>query len=257
MPAEMQKAVALSGSFDAEKAQGFINPILDIIKSTTTKIKIDFTEDKTAQIRVASDGGDIICMLDYDNELFSDFALEKETSLCLYNASEFAGIVKLFTDEGFDLSYDSRYLNIKQDSNVVNYLGADESVIKKAPKSLAGANINWFNEFKWDKEVFAKFDKSMSILDFDHIIIKGKKGEKVISLTVTDKDVRTSSYSIDVDVEDPNDDNFNLKFLKSCFQPVVASKQVDYTVQVSDKVLCLMGKGEYHKVRYYIMPMEG
>lgn len=252
---EMEKATVLAGSLDSEKTKGFLVPLFDIIKSTSKRVKIDFASDKTVKINCISDGRDVIAMLRYDDELFTDFEIEDDDKLCLYDANEFASIVKLFSDEGMEVSYDGKIITLTQDGNTVSYFGSDEGVIKKAPVSFNG-EVNWLSEFVWDGEIFAKFNRSMSILDFEHVIVTGKKDKKVVTLCITDKSVKSSSYKLDVDIEDANIDDFKLILPKKTLQSVIDSSVDKFTVQLSKQIISFSGNGEHFKIRYYISPME-
>lgn len=245
--------VLVSGDLEnAELAQAFTAPLNDLIKCGISKVVLNFDSKGEVYVNSMNDSHNCICNMSYNKDFIAALDVKKTTELGIYELREFVGLTTLAGSNGCDIQIsEGNAVNVSSDNMVFNFLGSVADTIKQGPKSLA-AQLTWFAEFKWNAAEFSTFSKAMGMLSQDYVKLTGKAGENTLSLTVCDKDIRTSTFKANIDLEDEVEEDFSVVFNKDTFMAVTGGSVKDLTVQISDKVLSFRGSSDYHDIKYYL-----
>jgi len=252
MEAAAKKSEQVAGILDTpELANGFISPLDDILKSSVEQAVINFNkEDNSIKINAINESKTAIIFVDYLSELVDAVTINEDYDLGIYELSEFAAMSKIFSD-GFSLNIEDHVVTVENEGQEFTFISSDTSAIQTGPKKFSG-NVKWVSEFAWTPELFGNFTKAIGRLSQDYVTFEGKEGEKSLSIKVCDKDMRSSAFKTNVDLEDTNQSSFKVILNKEYFQPVVTASIKNLQVQISDKLVSFVGKSEYSKIKYYI-----
>lgn len=252
-----QKAPAVSGTLDSKLSQGFLSVLQDLIKTTGPKVLLRFNKSTdNITINAVNDQRNVIAMVEYDKSISSALNYNRDVCHGIYNLGELYSMLRVF-DSGYSIELDEGSAMFTSDQGQeYTHLGSEADVIKEGPKTLK-SRLDWVAEFKWSSEKFASFKKSLSILSHKYIFIEGKKNSKEITLYISDKGVKSSSFKQTVVLEDPVTDNFRFIMNKENFVSVVSGSLDSLTVQVSNSLMCLYGANEFYKAKYYVSPIVG
>lgn len=247
------KTKSVVGNFDAKKANGFLSPLSDILKITGQKIILNFnSKENTITSNTINDQRSVMSMIEYNKNLLEGFTLPEDISFGIFDLTEFYNIAKIF-DAGFDFEVSATECILHNDGMQFSYLPCEPDVIKEGPKSLK-SNVNWLCEFKWNSAKFKSFERALSALKHKYVIFDGKSGSKELVMAISDKGIRSSSFKETIILEDALPSDIKIYLNKDNFVPIVSGTVDDLTIQLSDKLLSLTGKTEFHKVRYYVSP---
>ena len=239
----------------SELAQGFIVPLNDLLKCGVSKLVLRFNSDNTVTINGINDNRNCISNVKYNEDFLAAVDIKKEYALGVYELSEFISLAGIFSS-GFDMNISENHVvKIDTDGMCYQLIGSEVDAIKEGPKALT-AQLDWFAEFKWEASEFANFIKAMGRLGQDYVRFEGKAGEKTLKMTVCDKDIKTSTFTYVIDLEDDIESDFKVVLNKNVLQPVVSNSIKDLKVQLSNKLVYFSGNSDYHEVKYYITAVE-
>jgi hypothetical protein len=249
--ASLSKTQPIVGSLDGGKAQGFLAPLADLLKISGQRVVLRFNAaDKNITVNAINDSRNVVSILEYDKSLLEGFTIPVDLAFGVFDLTEFYNLAKIF-DGGFNLNVNVAEAKLENNGNEFSYLATEADVIKEGPKSLKGA-INWVAEFKWQDGKFKSFVRAMSALKHKYVIFEGKAGSKELTVAISDKGVRSSSYKETIILEDALTANIKLHLNKENFVPIVTGSVDDLSIQLSDKLVSISGTSEYHKVKYYV-----
>lgn len=251
-----QKTTAVSGSLDGKLSQGFLSILQDLIKTTGSKLLLRFNKTTdNITINSINDQRNVIAMVEYDKTISSSLRFDRDVVHGVYNLGEFYSMLKIF-DSGYNVELDeSSAMFVSDQGQEYTHPGSDADVIKEGPKSLK-SRLDWLAEFKWSSDKFASFKKSLAVLSHKYIFIEGKKNSKEITLHVSDKGVKSSSFKQTVVLEDPVTETFKCILHKENFVSIVSGSLDSLTIQVSNNLVCMYGSNEFYKAKYYVSPIS-
>jgi hypothetical protein len=247
----------VTATFDKSEAEKFITPLSDFQKVSGTSLSLRFNKDNTITIKAINDSKNIISYIDFIAGGLPNLKVTEECRVHIYELGEFVSLSKVFSS-GFDFVFNDaeKYVELSSgdaDQNQsVKFHPSDETVINKCPESLKTDKIPWFSSFAWDSKKYANFIKGMSSLAHPYVILEGKKGEKVLSLSVSESKIKTTTLKTNIKIEKENTDSFRVVVNKENFLNPVTSSVTSFRIDISQKLISFVGESPYHKVLYYV-----
>ena len=234
-----------------EQAKGFLAPLSDLLKSGVSKMVINFSDTEGIYINGLNDICNAVCKVNYTEEFAKQFRIESDYALGVYELSEFISLASVFKDQmDFEIASNNA-VEVKDENIVFNFLGSDIDAIKQGPARLT-AKLTWFAEFKWESAEMSRFVNGMSRLSQGYLKFEGKAGDNSLSITVCDKDIKTSTISMHIDLEDELESDFKMVFRKDIILPVINGSIKDLNVQISNKLIVFAGGNDSYDVKYQI-----
>lgn len=241
----------------AEISRGFTTPLNDLIKCGVGKVVVRYSKDGKSYINGINDSRNCICKVEYNKAFTDSFSISKDHALGIYELSEFVGLTSIVGSNGCNITVSEvNEVVVESDGMSFNFIGADSESIKEGPSALS-AKLDWFAEFKWDSASFGGFVKAMGSLSQNYVKFEGKSGTNSLKVTVCDKDVRTSTFTHVIDLEDEIEKDFKVVLNKEVLQSVVGGSVKTMNVQLSNMLVHMFGSSEYHDVKYYLSVVEG
>lgn len=243
----------LKGEFDTDKATGLLAPLNDLLKVKTNEVVLKISDEGVITVRAVNSaaGSNVVTFLDYDKSLLDGFEVPEEYTFGIYDLGEFTGLASIF-DDGFDFSFDGQEATIESDGNTFSYFAAQDGVVKEGPEKFK-ANVEWGAEFDWDPDKFTTLRKAMTAIKHPHLVITGKKGEKTITVSVTEKNMRCSTYKETIDLDDEVLVDLDVTLNKENVVPVLSSSVSKMNVQISNRVVTFSGAADLYKIKYYLL----
>lgn len=241
--------------FNKNEGARFLTPLIDFLRISGDKITIRFNKNNTITIKAINDSKNIISYIEYLASGLPSLKVTEDCRAPIYELSEFVSSSKIFSN-GFEFKFDDSDKSLElisgdEDLNqAFKYYISDEAVINTPPESLK--SVAWVTEFPWDTTKYSAFVRGMSSIKHPYIIFEGKKGEKSVSVTVTENKMKTTSLKTVVKIEKENIDNFRIVLNKENFLNPITSSIETFTVSLSPRITKLTGASEYHNATYYI-----
>ena len=249
----MSEKSVLKGQFDSEKASALIAPLNDLLKVKTNEVVLHIDEEGGIKVRAvnAAAGSNVVTFLDYENTLLDGFEIPNEFTFGIYDLSEFTGLSSIFSD-GFNFSFDGQQANLESDGNQFKYFAAQDGVVKEGPEKFK-ATVEWGAEFDWEPEKFSTLKKALSAVKHPHVVFTGKKGTKTLTISVTEKNMRCSTFSENIDLDDEIEVDIDVTLNKENVVPVLSSSVSKMNIQISNRVVTFSGISEYYKIKHYLL----
>lgn len=247
----------VTANFDRAEADKFLTPLSDFQRVSGTTLTLRFNKNNTISIKAINDSKNVISYIDYVENGLPNLKVSEECRGHIYELDQLVSLSKIF-NSGFEFTYNEtdKCLELSSgdaDSNQsFRYYLCDETVVNKCPESIKTEKIPWFASFSWDTKKYANFVKGMSSLHHLFVIFEGKKGEKSITLSVTDNKMKTATLKTNIKIDVENVETFRVVLNKENFLNPVTSSVSVFQVQISPKLINLTGKSDYHSVSYYI-----
>lgn len=253
----------LEGFLTKEKSEQFLVPLLDISKVVTESVLLRINhKDKNILIRSSNKPGTVYSIIYYNKDFLSDFTIEKDYIFSIHNLNEFYGMTKLFTN-GFKCKSENFHdenpvdLILSDNNQTYTYIAGDSCLIKEGPKGLKIAEIPWLTEFNWTADKFSPFKTALGNLKHEHVLFEGNEGETDIKIKITQKGMRSSSYTIKIPANKVITKNFSILFDKDKFLPLSTLSIKNFTVYIMEELLAFTGTSPYHKMMLMLAPREG
>lgn len=249
----MSKKEMIKGDFDSEKAAALLAPLNDLLKVKTNEIVLKIKEDKTTSVRAvnAAAGSNVVTFLDYEDTLFDGFEVPKDYSFGIFDLSEFTGLASIF-DSGFNFQFDGQEASFESDGNKFTFFAAQDGVVKEGPEKFK-ANVEWGAEFEWEPSKFTTLRKAFGAVKHPHVVFTGKKGTKELKVSITEKNMRCSTFSEVIDLDTDIEVDIDVTLNKENVVPVLNSSISKLTVQISNRVVTFSGVSEFYKIKYYLL----
>ena len=239
----------------SELAKGFTTPMNDLLKCGVSKIVLHFNSDNTITIRGLNDNRNCICMVDYNEDLITAVDIKSECDFGIYELGEFVSLSNVFNGGNDFTVYEDYSATVEYESASFKFRGSDVDAIKEGPQSLS-ASLQWFAEFKWEGSAFSTFVTALSRLGQNYVRFEGKAGDTTMKMTVCDKDIPTSTFTANIDLEDEVEEDFKVILNKENLQPIIGGSVKNLKVQISNQLVYFSGSSDYHDVKYYVSTVE-
>lgn len=249
----MSEKSVLKGEFTSEKASALLAPLNDLLKVKTNEVVLNISEDGSIKVRGVNSaaGSNVVTFLDYDATILEGFEVPEDFTFGIYDLSEFTGLSAIF-DDGFNFQFDGQQATIESDGNEFKYYAAQEGVVKEGPEKFK-ATVEWGAEFDWDPDNFTTLRKAFSAVKHPHVVFTGKKGENTLTVSVTEKNMRCSTFSETIDLDDDILCDIDVTLNKEYVVPVLASSTPKLNIQISNRVVTFAGAAEHYKVKHYLL----
>jgi hypothetical protein len=250
----------VTATFDKNEAEKFLTPLSDFQRVCGTKISLRFNKDNTLSVKAMNDSKNVIVYFNYLPTGLPSLKVTEECRGHIFELDELVSLSRIFNN-GFEFVYNETEKCLELNSGDENlnqsfkYYLCDETVITKAPESLNTSKIVWVANFQWDSKKYANFVKGMSSLKHPYVIFEGKKGEKTITLAITENKMKTTTLKTVIKVENENVDNFRVVLNKENFLNPVTSSVTNFSISLCSRLISLVGKSEYHEITYFITPV--
>lgn len=246
--------------FDKAEAEKFLTPLSDFQKISGTTVSLRFNKNNTITIKAINDSKSIISYIEYSEGGLPSLKVNEECRGHIFELDELVSMSKIFGN-GFEFIYNETDKCLELSSGDVDnnqsfkYYLCDETVVTKCPESLKIEKIPWLATFSWDSKKYLNFVKGMSSLKHPYVIFEGKKGEKSITLSVTENKMKTTTLKTNIKIENENTDAFKVILNKQDFLNPVTSSISAFQVRISQRLIELIGSSSYHQVTYYVSPV--
>lgn len=246
-------------NLNTKQAKDFFTPLSDVLRICGPKVVIRFLQDKKIILKVTNESKNIYQFINYKDSLNSLFTISADHRLGIYDLSEFVNLSKIFESD-IQLRYNQAERKIElasaNDEHNLSYYICDETVVPKTPEALDFTKLSWFNNFKWSEDKFETLSNAMRSLKYPNIILAGKKDELSITVSITESDIKTTSFKSKISTTTPNTSNFNITLEKCHVINILTSSVKEYDISICDKLVRFKGASDICDVDYVLLPLR-
>jgi hypothetical protein len=244
-----------------KQAKDFFTPLNDILRNCGQKVVIRFFKEKKIIIKTITEQRDLIQFVNYNDSISSLFNIENDYRTGIYDLSEFVNLFKIF-DTGLDFKYHANEKKIELSNNVngedqsLQYYICDETVVPKPPEGIDFSKITWSTSFVWNISKYDTLFNAMKSLKYPNIIIVGKKDEKHLTVSITESDIKTTTFKSKINLDAPIVSSFNIIVDKAKFINIVSSSIKEFNINICERLLHFKGKSDICDVEYMLSPLK-
>jgi hypothetical protein len=244
-----------------KQAKEFFIPLTDILRNCGQKVVIRFLKDKKIIVKTISEQRDLIQFINYNSKICDLFNIKTDCKTGIYDLSEFVNLFKIFDSE-LEFKYVESERKIELLSTVngedhsLHYYVCDETVVPKPPESIDFSKISWNASFSWVSCKHETLINAMKSLKYPNIIISGKQNDTFITFSITESDIKTTTFKSKVNIQSPISNSFNVIVDKAKFVNIISSSIHDYDINICERLLHFKGKSEIYDVEYMLSPLK-
>lgn len=252
---------SIKATLTDKQAKEFFIPLNDVLRNCGAKVVIRFLKDKKIVIKAITEQRDLIQYVNYTDKVCSLFEIESDYRTGIYDMSEFVNLFKIF-EGGLEFRYISSEKKIElvnsnngEDQSLQYYI-CDETVVPKPPESIDFSKITWATTFAWIPSKYETLFNAMKSLKYPNIIINGKKDDKHLTVSITESDIKTTTFKSRINLEAPIVNSFNVIIDKANFINIISGNVKDFTINICEKILYFKGKSDICEVEYMLSPLK-
>lgn len=107
-----------------------------------------------------------------------------------------------------------------------------------------------YASFTWNANKYDTLFNAMKSLKYPNIIIVGKKDERSITFSITDVDIKTTTFKSKINLNAPVGCNFTRTIDKATFLNIVSGSIKEFTINLYEKILHFKGKSDICDIDY-------
>lgn len=243
-----------------KQAKDFFAPLLDVLRICGPKVVIRFLQEKKIVIKAITETRNLIQFIHYKDSINDLFQVSSDHRLGIYDLSEFVNLAKIF-ESGVQVRYNHSERRIElvssdNEEHSLYYYICDETVVPKAPESIDYSKLSWATTFNWNQDKFETLSNAMKSLKYPNLIINGKKDETSVTVSITESDIKTTTFKSKVPVDTPLTSNLNVTVEKANIINILTSSVKDYEVNICDRLIRLKGSTSVCDVEYILTPLK-
>jgi len=243
-----------------KQAKDFFSPLNDVLRNCGAKVVIRFSKDKKISIKAITEQRNLIQYINFSDSISSLFEMDADYRTGIYDLSEFVNLFKIF--EG---GVEFRYLNTEKkielfsvvngEEHSLQYYICDESVVPKPPERVDYSKIVWITKLEWVPSKNETLLNAMKSLKYPSLILSGKKDDQYITVSITESNLKTTTFKSKVKVETPVVSNFKVSVEKTDFINIISGSIREFNIDISEKMLRFTGKSDVCDVEYVLIPL--
>jgi hypothetical protein len=251
----------IKASLTNKQAKDFFVPLNDLLRNCGPKVVIRFLKDKKIVIKSISEQRDLIQFINYGDSISSLFESENDYRVGIYDLSEFVNLFKIF-ESGLEF----RFINAEKKLEFINtnngeeqslqYYICDETVVPKPPEAIDFSKVTWNTTFKWIPSKFETLSNAMKNLKYPNIIIVGKANDSFITVSITESDIKTTTFKSRINVDNPITSSFSVILDKAKFINIVSGLIKEFDISICEKIVLLTGKTDLYSSEYILFPLK-
>lgn len=244
-----------------KQAKDFFSPLNDVLRNCGAKVVIRFLKEKKIIIKSITEQRNLIQYVHYSDALSNLFEIESDYRTGIYDLSEFVNLFKIF-ESGLEFRFINKDKVIELTSNIngeeqsLQYHICDETVVPKPPESIDFTKVAWASTFNWIPSKYETLFNAMRSLKYPNIIISGKKDESVLTFSITESDIKTTTFKSKLNLDVPNTSNFNVIVDKANFINILSGSIKEFNISLCEKVLYFKGKSDICTTEYILSPLK-
>jgi hypothetical protein len=242
-----------------KQAKDFFTPLNDVLRNCGGKVVIRFTKEKQIVIKAVTEQRNLIQYINYSKPICDLFEIENDYRTGIYDLSEFVNLFKIF-ESGLEFRYLSAEKKIElassNNEHTLQYYICDETVVPKPPEFIDFSKLTWASTFMWDPKKNETLLNGMKSLKYPNLIIQGKKDEKFITVSITESDIKTTTFKSRILLETPVMSSFSVIVDKANFINVISGSVKEFNVNICERLLSFKGKSDICEVEYNLTPLK-
>jgi len=252
---------SIKATLTDKQAKDFFAPLNDVLRNCGGKVVIRFLKEKKIIIKAITEQRNLIHYIHYNDAISNLFEIENDFRTGIYDLSEFVNLFKIF-EGGLEFRFIAAEKKIELINNVngeeqsLQYYICDETVVPKPPEQIDFSKVTWATTFVWAPSKYETLFNAMKSLKYPNIIISGKQGETSLTVSITESDIKTTTFKSKINLESPINTSFNVIVDKANFINILSGTVKEFTVNICEKVLYFKGKSDICDVEYMLSPLK-
>lgn len=234
-------------AFDDNKAKAFMALLRDIQRLGISGISFEVSTEKEIHINCQNESCDVLDFVVIKEKMLEKSQITEDVMFSVYDISEFVSLISIFSD-GFGLSLNEEHVLIKKAPNSLRYYGCPHNVVRRP--ELKG-EPEWLCEFVFNCAEMSAFIKALPIMPEGFVIITGDVGDTELKLSITDKDIKNTSFDTLIEVDELTSP-IRLVFQKDYLTPVLKSHFEEFKVSIHKMMIKFAGSNDYFDQSFYV-----
>lgn len=244
---------------DDKQAKDFFTPLNDVLRNCGAKVVIRFLKDKKIIIKCTTEQRNLVQFVYYSESIGNLFESDGDYRTGIYDLSEFVNLFKIF-DGGlvfkFKASERKIELSNSTDDHTLQYYICDETVVPKPPESIDFSKITWATSLLWDNKKNEILYNGMRSLKYPNVIIHGKKDDNFVTMSITESDIKTTTFKSKVVTESPVASTFTTIVDKSNFINIISGNVKEFKINICERILQFKGSSSICDMEYMLSPLK-
>lgn len=252
---------SIKATLSDKQAKEFFTPLNDVLRNCGAKVVIRFLKEKKIIIKSITETRDLVQYVHYSDAISNLFTIENDIRTGIYDLSEFVNLFKIF-DNGLEFRFLAAERKIELVSNAsgeeqsLQYFICDETVVPKPPEAVDFTKVSWATSFAWNPTKYEILFNAMRSLKYPNIILSGKKDEKHLTVSITESDIKTTTFKSKVNLEAPIASNFNIIVDKANIINILSGSIKEFNINLCEKILYFKGKSDICETEYILSPLK-
>jgi hypothetical protein len=240
----------LKAVFDEDKAGALFSAFKDLQRVHCDRFAIDFQADKRIKISTQSEAKTVTVMVDFVPEFLKDADLKADFKFGIINVNELVSILNIFSS-GFTWLVDSEKMELKTEETELLFYGGNLKIVRNGPKGL-DAQLPYLQKIEFSPEKYKSFIKALPVLEHGYAIFKGSSGQNELNISITDKDIKSSSFTQKVKC-DTLKDTFKVVVDKQLLMTIFASNSfASMNLGICKDIIHIEGSNAVYKTSFFL-----
>jgi hypothetical protein len=189
----------LKAKFSEEQAGALFAALKDLQRVQCDRFAINFTTDKQIKISTQTESKAIAVIMAFDSNFFTEAEIKQDLNFAIMNVSEMVSILNVFSG-GFEMVADNTTLKLSTEETELVYYAGNLKLVRTGPKALE-KELPYLQKVEFNSDKYKSFVKALPVLDHGYVIFKGVNGQSELQISITDKDIRSNSFTQKVKCE--------------------------------------------------------
>lgn len=240
----------LKAKFSEDHSKALFSALKDLQRVQCDRFAINFTTDKKIKISTQTESKAIATMLAFGSDFIPEMDIKKDLDFAVMNVNEMVSILNVFSS-GFEMNIDSTTMKLSTEETELVYYAGNLKLVRTGPKALE-KELPYLQKVEFNSDKYKSFVKALPVLDHGYVIFKGVNGQSELQISITDKDIRSNSFTQKVKC-DQLKDTFKVVVNKQSLIAILGSNNFDsLNLGICKDMIHIDGVNSAYKASFFL-----